>query len=155
MKPKLTRKVPRAVLSTLLGSILNVHVYEGHNNDLGCFNVTTLADTFGNESCLADWIEAMAPACVLADGGYNLAHVDGLLCPKHNPWNYNTHRAFHIAWEQEHAAMRAVVENVFSRVSNWKSCTYKQHVDHITQANRIIEVFWLVNEDLKDRPLRA
>ena len=75
-------------------------------------------DSFGNDYLLVEWIEALAPACVLADGGYNLAHVDGLVAPKHNPWDFETQNTLYIGWEQEHAAMRAVVENVFGRVSS-------------------------------------
>jgi len=92
----------------------------------------------------------------VADGGHNMAHRRNFLTPIDNPFSdLGDEHPVSIGWVQEHASMRAVVENVFGRVSNGRSCTYRERQDPVMQAHKIVIVFWLVNEDLKERPLRA
>lgn len=108
----------------------------------------------GETQQLDDWVSSLKDGCVLADGGYPKKPHNNLLVPKDNPHPESGDTLLlHRAWRDQHRALRVVVENVFGRVSNWKSCTYKNEYSAEKQACMAIVVFWLVNEDMMDRPV--
>jgi hypothetical protein len=128
----------------------------GHNNDTACLNSTVLPDGNGNLQQFWEWMDEQKHGVWLADSGYFAKNSQQILIPNSSPFANNIHDAeLDWSWRDEHHSQRAIVENVFGRVENWKSCTMPFDGTPEMQGICIIVVFWLVNEDRKDRPFRA
>jgi len=142
------------VICTAYGEIVNVQLWKGHNSDMGSFSSGLVpSGPDGEEQSVVDWARSVSEEGLglLLDGGYQLLS-DGLLNPVSCPFDADEQLREFTLWHDEQKAYREIIERVFGRISNWKAAGDSRSNVHL-QAMCIIIIFWLVNEDFKERPL--
>lgn len=143
------------------GRILSVQIFLGHNNDVAClWNSTVPGSKSGEKEVeLADWLASVnkdTGAIVLVDGGYNVKDLPGLFTSRWVPKEIQMQGVEKEAeWKDDFHGRRSIVERVFGRVANWKLASTECYYSVEYQSMGLMLIYWLVNEDLVERPLFA